>query len=419
MEMTEEEVADLVGETTEERPNEENQITENPAETTVPAEPDTEPVESQTVDETEPNAGTEPQNEENQTIENPAETTTPAEPAPEPVEAQTAGETDPNAGTEPQNEENQSTENPAETTVPAEPDTNQAGTETVVETDPNTGTEPQDNNTDKENTDSTQEMTEQKEEPRESDPNADVETAADWAQSFAEVELTGHWGKDVVLMAESQMDYEESSRNFIIEDDGTLRGYTRYGAKYGAPYAAWDATFASFCIEYAEVPEWAFPLNKNTGLWVDALSKIGKFSFPQDYEPKAGDLIFFDDDEDGKPEHCGIVTAYREDENESLVVLTIEGDRDASVKDYVYEADDSKIFGYARLPENPDAPVEETPEEEPVVLPSAQPAENPDKDNTETDKTGEETVGVSMPVQSFYGETADVAVYVGTGPDNS
>ena len=247
----------------------------------------------------------------------------------------------------------------------------------------------------------------------ESDPNADVQTAADWTQSFADVELTGHWGADVVLIAESQLGYTESGLNFIVDADGTLHGYTRYGAKYGAPYIPWDAAFASFCIEYAKVADWAFPLNTDTGFWVDALSQVGKFAFPRDYTPGAGDLIFFDDDEDGKTEHCGIVTAYGEDENGALVVVTIEGDRDAWVESYIYNADESAIFGYGKLPENPNAPVEEAPEEEPEALPSALPTEKPDTENTEADNTAdEEPTGVSMPAQSFYGETSEVAVYV-------
>ncbi|MBQ9664413.1 MAG: hypothetical protein IJV40_14810, partial [Oscillospiraceae bacterium] len=67
----------------------------------------------------------------------------------------------------------------------------------------------------------------------------------------------------------------------------------------------------------------------------------------------------------------------------------------------------------AEEPENPNAPVEEAPEEEPEALPSALPTEKPDTENTEADKTAdEEPAGVSMPAQSFYGETSEVAVYV-------
>ena len=37
-------------------------------------------------------------------------------------------------------------------------------------------------------------------------------------------------------MAESQLGYAASTRNYIVDEAGGMHGYTRYGAWYGSPY---------------------------------------------------------------------------------------------------------------------------------------------------------------------------------------
>ena len=62
-----------------------------------------------------------------------------------------------------------------------------------------------------------------------SDPEADVETREQWEQTFAEVTLTGDWRQDVIAIAETQLGYEESIQNYIVTEDGEVKGITRYG----------------------------------------------------------------------------------------------------------------------------------------------------------------------------------------------
>ena len=64
-----------------------------------------------------------------------------------------------------------------------------------------------------------------------------TETRAQWEASRAQVELTGVWPDDLMNIARSQMGYEESKLNFIIDDEGNRQGYTRYGAWYCASYS--------------------------------------------------------------------------------------------------------------------------------------------------------------------------------------
>ena len=98
----------------------------------------------------------------------------------------------------------------------------------------------------------------------ESDPTADVESPDVWESRFASVPLSGHWDRDLLKIAETQLGYTESQRNFdaVLNEDGegyTLKGWTRYGAWYGIPYGDWCAMFISFCLNYADIPESAIP----------------------------------------------------------------------------------------------------------------------------------------------------------------
>lgn len=184
-----------------------------------------------------------------------------------------------------------------------------------------------------------------------SNPNADVEAAADWEKTFADVELTGRWDEDVLAIAQSQMGYSESRRNYIVPEDTTeIKGYTRYGAWYGNRYGDWCAMFVSFCLHYAEVDREVFPNDSSCSSWCAALDSRGMYRLPASYTPVPGDLIFFDWDADGSANHVGLVKAYDPETGE---ITTIEGNRSNSVANFTYKSDDSDILSYGVLPENP------------------------------------------------------------------
>lgn len=92
------------------------------------------------------------------------------------------------------------------------------------------------------------------------DTQADVETAEEW-QAAANVALNGNWAEDLLTVAKSQLDYQQSDKNFKldVEDQQMLRGYSRYGAWYGNPYGAWDVMFLSYCLHFAGVPQTVVP----------------------------------------------------------------------------------------------------------------------------------------------------------------
>ena len=51
----------------------------------------------------------------------------------------------------------------------------------------------------------------------EADPTADLETSADWEATMTGVTLTGEYRTDVLAIAESQLGYTASVRNYIVD----------------------------------------------------------------------------------------------------------------------------------------------------------------------------------------------------------
>lgn len=94
-----------------------------------------------------------------------------------------------------------------------------------------------------------------------SDTSADVETPEEWQAANAEAVMTGNWDEDLLSVAQTQLGYEQSEKNFEIDpaDGVTLRYYSRYGQSYGNPYGEWDVMFLSYCLKYAGIPQSAIP----------------------------------------------------------------------------------------------------------------------------------------------------------------
>ena len=109
-----------------------------------------------------------------------------------------------------------------------------------------------------------------------SDASADVETASAWEATLPKADkLCGEWDADVLRVAESQLGYAESTRNYRVAADGvTTKGYSRYGAWYGDAYGDWCAMFAAFCLHYADVDETLMPLDANCQTWIEKLQRM-------------------------------------------------------------------------------------------------------------------------------------------------
>ena len=189
-----------------------------------------------------------------------------------------------------------------------------------------------------------------------SNPEADVETAEDWEKTLADIKLTGRWAEDVLAIAESQLGYKESTSNYIVEEGEVLKGYTRYGAWYGIPYGDWCAMYASFCLQYAGVE--GIPAEASVSRWIALLSEeeYDLYKPAGAYVPQPGDLVFFDWEQDGDPDHVGFVAELLEaTQTEPLKIKTIEGNSGNTVRHVTYEMSDPDILGFATLPWQPSA----------------------------------------------------------------
>ena len=175
------------------------------------------------------------------------------------------------------------------------------------------------------------------------DPGADVETAELWEKTFAGVTLTGNWRQDTLAIAETQLGYTESTKNYLVAEDGeTVKGYTRYGAWCGEPYGDWNVMFLTFCLHYAGVEG----VDRDCGGWVTSWADA--FEPTQSHTPAVGDLVLFDRDGDGTADRAGLVA-----QTTDSGFAAMEGDAEDAVRLLTYGADDPGILGYINLPEGP------------------------------------------------------------------
>ena len=175
------------------------------------------------------------------------------------------------------------------------------------------------------------------------DPTADVETAELWEQTFAGVTLTGNWRQDTLAIAETQLGYAESTKNYVVAEDGeTVKGYTRYGAWCEEPYGDWNTMFLTFCLHYAGVE--GVPPDRDCGGWITSWADA--FEPAQSHTPAVGDLVLFDRDGDGTADRAGLVAQITDSG-----FAAMEGDAEDAVRLLTYGADDPGILGYINLPE--------------------------------------------------------------------
>lgn len=232
--------------------------------------------------------------------------------------------------------DNTETENAGSETENTESDTTQEDTETTVDT----------------GTSETEKTTENTEDTKTDETAQDAETQEEWEATFQSVELTGKYPEDVLAIAKTQIGYTESTENYVTDEAGEDRGYTRYGQWYGEPYGEWSGMFASFCLHYAGVE--GMPLSDDCEEWIKELSKEEYSLYHEasdtEYEPVPGDLVFFDLDGDTKADHTGIISEVNISETENEL-KTIEGDWEDKVQTVTRSVDDEKILGYGALPE--------------------------------------------------------------------
>lgn len=195
---------------------------------------------------------------------------------------------------------------------------------------------------------------------------ADLETAEIWERTLPEKSaMKEEWKEDTLLVAQSQIGYKESEANYVVVNE-EHKGYTRYGEMFGVPYGDWCAMFLQFSLHYAGVDTRAMVGSPSVPLWVEAeienenFYKVGEkikdeeTGEEKEYEPKATDIIFFDWENDGSPDHVGIIEEIKMDEKDDTKIdsiITIEGNSQNEVRRNTYKSNYEHIYGYSEIPD--------------------------------------------------------------------
>ena len=190
-----------------------------------------------------------------------------------------------------------------------------------------------------------------------SDPEADLEKESDWESVFEKLEFGEDLRANLLAVAQSQMDYRESDRNYQVSEDDTIHGYTRYGQWHGAPYDAWNEIFVAFCLHYAEIPEEALCWSDDAAKWAEQLSEKELLIAKDIHTPIPGDLIYMTNEEQeicsvGIVQELGLeVDPESSDDPESQIpqVTLILGDVENHVSLVKIPLDDESIYGYCSL----------------------------------------------------------------------
>lgn len=269
-----------------------------------------------------------------------------------------------------------------------------------------------------------------------SDTSADLETPEEWQAANAEAVMTGNWAEDLVSVAQTQLGYEQSEKNFEIDpaDGVTLRYYSRYGQSYGNPYGEWDVMFLSYCLKYAGIPQSAIPQEASVLALRSSMS----------------DMEWLLDGEDGSAADVGDIVIYNKyvtrtvavdssadgaaDGLDDLFSMDAEGENGAELEesgaaalDTAPAAEGMTTLDTPDLPDIPDTASPDQPAANPVdsadaAMPSVgSPAAEP-QTTTVTDAQPVETVGIVSSVDSdadtltvisgdVDGKVAEVALY--------
>ena len=253
-----------------------------------------------------------------------------------------------------------------------------------------------------------------------SDTSADLETPEEWQAANAEAVMTGNWAEDLVSVAQTQLGYEQSEKNFEIDpaDGVTLRYYSRYGQSYGNPYGEWDVMFLSYCLKYAGIPQSAIPQEASVLALRSSMSDMDWLLDGEDGSAAdVGDIVIYnkyvtrtvavDSSADGAAD--GLDDQFSMDaEGENGAELEESG---AAALDTAPAAEDMTTLDTPDLPDIPDTAAPS------VGSPAAEP-----QTTTVTDAQPVETVGIVSAVDSdagtltvisgdVDGKVAEVALY--------
>ncbi|MDD4213059.1 MAG: CHAP domain-containing protein [Bacilli bacterium] len=126
-----------------------------------------------------------------------------------------------------------------------------------------------------------------------------------------------------------------------LGEEGYVEGLNdknKYGEWFEYPNVAWCAIFVSWCSNQAGIGIDVIPKYSSVSYGMIWFQEHGLFGYQENYTPKAGDIIFFSDND---ASHTGIVVSC-----DGTRVYTIEGNTSGGVHQRSYNLTYSDITGY-------------------------------------------------------------------------
>lgn len=178
-------------------------------------------------------------------------------------------------------------------------------------------------------------------------------------------ELVGDWKLDLANVAKSQVGYEESTTNFVLDEE-IEKYYNIYSAEYGDGYADWNLSFVNWCLNKSDIPssiDNAYHQYVPQVSGVDILMYTAMMqnvytdnTYPYDgvleYVPEIGDIAFILNE--NYETLVGIVTNLNyEDINNTNNLISVEiviGDIDGKTIEIEYRLDDEDLIGFINVP---------------------------------------------------------------------
>lgn len=144
-----------------------------------------------------------------------------------------------------------------------------------------------------------------------------------------------------VKTAEAEIGYKEKASNQSLDVKAANAGsanYSKYGAAFGSPCAAWCSYFVAWCAKESGCSS-IIPQTGLASASADEMKAKNQWK-DRNYKPQRGDLIYFNYG-GSSIQHVGIVTAC-----DGSTVKTVEGNYSDSVGTASYPVGDTQIAGY-------------------------------------------------------------------------
>lgn len=128
------------------------------------------------------------------------------------------------------------------------------------------------------------------------------------------------------------------------QDDKYISWYNKAVGTNFSMSVPWCAIFLSWCMRRSGIDKSTYPNFSSCSAGAKVFQNKGVLRDKLSFSPKSGDLVFFDWNLDGSPDHVGMVFS-----NDGTYIQTIEGNSSNSVKHNKYNLNSKYIYKYVQI----------------------------------------------------------------------